>query len=439
MKKNKLLLILAGAAVVLIIFAIVGKKAGWIGNSNDLKVSVEKASLRDIVETITANGKIQPATEVKISPDVSGEIMELTVKEGDEVKAGQLLLKIKEDIYISYYDRSVASLDAAKANLANARARNMQVKAQFDQTSKSYQRSKGLYDKGAISVSEFESAESGYDMAVADVKASEESVNSAIFAVKSSEAAVKEARENLTKTTIYAPMDGTISKLNVEKGERVVGTVQMAGTELLRIANLYAMEVLVEVNENDIIRVSLGDTALIEIDAYLKEKFKGQVIEIANSATTAGMMTDQVTNFEVKIAILPESYQHLVGEGKPYPFRPGMSATVDIQTHIEKNILSVPVQAVTLRADTAISKTDSLKTADKTPKDALKEVVFIYTDGEARIRYVKTGIQDNDFIQIVEGIEKDEEVISAPYSAVSKELKDKTKVQTVSSSELYTK
>lgn len=437
MKKNKLIFILAGAVVVLIILAVVGKKNGWIGKSDLLKVSVEKAENRDIIETITANGKIQPATEVKISPDVSGEIIELTVKEGDEVKAGQLLIKIKEDIYISYYDRAVASLDAAKANLANSKARKMQVQAQLDQTTKSYNRSKGLHQQGAISDSEFESAESAYSMAIADGKAADESVNASLFSVKSAEAAVKEARENLTKTTIYAPMDGTISKLNVEKGERVVGTVQMAGTELLRIANLFAMEVLVEVNENDIIRLTLGDTAIIEIDAYLKEKFKGVVIEIANSATTAGLMTDQVTNFEVKIAILPESYQHLVADGKAYPFRPGMSATVDIQTTREANTLAIPVQAVTLRADTAVK--DSTVVTEVKKDEKMKESVFVLKDGMAQIRYVKTGIQDNDFIQILEGLSKDEEVISAPYSAISKDLKDKTKVEIVKSSELYTK
>jgi HlyD family secretion protein len=432
MKNKKILFLSLGVLALLVVFAIVGKKNGWIGNSDAMKVSVEKVSLKDIVESITANGKIQPATEVKISPDVSGEIMELTVKEGDEVKAGQLLIKIKEDIYLSYYDRSVASLDATKANLANSRARKLQVQAQFDQTSKSYERSKTLHRQGAISDAEFESAEASYQISLADVKAGEESVNSALFSVKSAEAAVKEARENLTKTTIYAPMDGTISRLNVEKGERVVGTVQMAGTELLRIANLNAMEVMVEVNENDIIRVSLGDTALIEIDAYLKEKFKGLVVEIANSANTSGMLTDQVTNFEVKIAILPESYQHLIAENKAYPFRPGMSATVDIQTRRVDQVLAVPIQAVTLRADTTDQK-------DKSKKEDLKEALFVLQDGEAILRFIETGIQDNDFIQIVSGLAADEEVISAPYSAISKTLKDKMKVEVVAEDKLYTK
>ncbi len=439
MKQKKALTYLAVIVVLLIILLAVGKRSGWFGDADLIKVAVEPAIERSIVETITANGKIQPETEVKISPDVSGEIVELFVKEGEEVKQGKLLLKIKEDLYLSYLDRSKAALNSSKSNLANSKARLVQTKASFNQSELSFKRSKKLYDQQAISDAEFENANASFEMAKADVKAAEESVNSARFAVKSSEASLKEARENLTKTSIYAPIDGTISRLNVEKGERVVGTVQMAGTELLRIANLNIMEVKVEVNENDIVRVNLSDTALIEVDAYLKEKFKGVVTEIANSANTTGMSTDQVTNFDVKIRILPESYNHLIAAGNHYPFRPGMSATVDVQTQYEDGILTVPIQAVTTRADTAKTAKDKSLPDDqqKSTKDELLEVVFIYKDGKVYQQEVKTGIQDDNYIQILEGLTADEEVVTAPYSAISKKLNNEKTVEKVDKKDLF--
>jgi HlyD family secretion protein len=439
MKNNKLLRYLIIATVVLVAFLLIGKKAGWFGDSDTIKVTTEITKSRSIVETITANGKIQPETEVKISPDVSGEIIDLFVMEGDEVKEGKLLLKIKEDIYISYLDRSKASLNSAKSNLANSKARLVQTEASFNQAQLSYKRSKKLYDQDAISDSEYENAEASYEMSKADVKAAEESVNSAKYAVKSAEASLKEARENLTKTSIYAPIDGTISRLNIEKGERVVGTVQMAGTELLRIADLNVMEVKVEVNENDIVRVNLDDTALIEVDAYLKQKFKGVVTEIANSANVTGMSTDQVTNFDVKIRILTESYHHLIGSDNRYPFRPGMSATVDIQTQYEDGILTVPIQAVTTRVDTANVDFDQSLPEDekKSDKDKLLEVVFVYMDGKVLQKEVKTGIQDDNYIQILEGLEENEEIVIAPYSAISKKLENEKIVEKVNKDELF--
>ena len=437
MMNNKLLKYLIIIAVALVIILLIGKKAGWFGKNDLINVSTEMAQYRSIIETITANGKIQPETEVKISPDVSGEIVELYVAEGEEVKKGQLLLKIKEDIYVSYLDRTKASVNSAKANVANSRARLLQVEASFNQQKLAFERSQKLYKQKAISQSEFENAEAAYNMAEADVKASEESVNSSLFAVKSAEASLKEAAENLDKTTIYAPIDGTISKLNVEKGERVVGTAQMAGTELLRIANLNVMEVKVEVNENDIVRVNLYDTAIIEIDAYLKEKFKGIVTEIANSANTLGMSTDQVTNFEVKIRLLSDSYEHLINEDYLYPFRPGMSATVDIQTNYKDSILTIPIQAVTTRADSVI--VDKSIPVDKVneKKPEIKEVVFLFIDGKSVKRDVVTGIQDDRYIQIVEGLVENDEVITAPYSAISRKLKDNKDVEKVDKEELF--
>ena len=436
MMKNKKLRYLIAGLLVLVVVLIIAKKQGWIGESNLLKVVTEKAEKRSIIESITANGKIQPETEVKISPDVSGEIVALYVKEGDEVEKGQLLLKIKEDIYISYLERAKAAVNSAKANFANSKARLAQTEASFHQQELAFNRSKKLYKQKAISLSEFENAEAAFNMAKADLKAAGESVNSSKFSVKSAEASLKEARENLQKTSIYAPIDGTVSRLNVEKGERVVGTIQMAGTELLRIANLNVMEVKVDVNENDIVSVSLNDTALIEIDAYLKEKFKGIVTEIANSANVLGMSSDQVTNFEVKIRILNSSYNHLIKNDRPYPFRPGMSATVEIQTTYENDILTVPIQAVTTRVDSV--QTDSIS-SDKKDDDEIKEIVFTFSDGKVSKREVTTGIQDDTYIEIKEGIEEGEEVVTAPYSAISRRLKDGKKVEKVDKKELFNK
>src|SRR5674536_402184 len=334
MKSNKILKYLLPVVIILIIFAVVGKKAGWFGKALTLKVAVENVEKHTIVETITANGKIQPEKEVKISPDVSGEIVELTIKEGDHVEKGQLLLRIKPDTYISQKDRSLAAISSTRARLA-------QSEAQFTQVDLAFKRSKQLYDEQTISKSDFEQAEATYTVAKSEVDAAK-------FAVISAEASVKEANENLIKTSIYAPMSGTVSMLLVELGERVAGTNLMAGTELLRVADLSRMEAQVQVNENDIPRVKLGDTALIEVDAYLDQKFKGIVTEIAKSAKTTGVSADQVTNFDVKILVLPSSYKKLVDAGDKNPFRPGMSATVDIRTQSKADIITVPIQSLSL-------------------------------------------------------------------------------------------
>ncbi len=416
MKSNKLLKILAPVVIVLIIFAVVGKKAGWFGKGVTVKVAVENAEMRTIVESITANGKIQPETEVKISPEVSGEIVQLTVKEGEHVDKGQLLLRIKPDIYVSQRDRSVAAISSARARLA-------QSEAQFLQADLSFKRTKQLFEEQTMSKSEFEQAEATYSVAKAEVDA-------ARYAVISSEASLKEANENLVKTSIYSPMSGTVSMLLVELGERVVGTGMMTGTEVMRVADLSRMEAQVEVNENDIPRVTLGDTAVITVDAYLDQKFKGVVTEIANSAKTTGVSADQVTNFDVKILVLPESYRELEEKGNANPLRPGMSATVDIQTESKTGIIAVPIQSVTTRTDTTKIVV--------TPSDEdIRTLVFI-TDGQrALAKDVKTGIQDNSYIEILSGIAAGDRVISAPFSAINKKLSDSTLVEIVKKEDLF--
>jgi len=416
MKNNKILKILLPIVVVFILFAVVGKKAGWFGKALTLKIAVENVEKRTIVETITANGKIQPEKEVKISPDVSGEIVELTVKEGDPIVKGQLLLRIKPDNYISQRDRSLAEISSAKSRLA-------QSEAQFTQADLAFTRSKQLYEQQTISKSDFEQAQATYSVA-------KSTVDAAKFAIASGEASVKDANENLLKTSIYAPLTGTVSMLLVELGERVAGTNLMAGTELMRVADLSRMEAQVQVNENDIPRVKLGDTALIEVDAYLDQKFKGIVTEIANSAKTTGVSADQVTNFDVKILVLPQSYQKLVDAGDKNPFRPGMSATVEIRTQSKHDILTVPIQSVTTRTDTT-------KVAGTPSQKDIRTLVFI-TDGKyALAKDVKTGIQDNSYIEILSGVNANDRVISAPFSAISKKLSDSTLIEVVKKEELF--
>ncbi len=415
MKNTKLLRILIIAVVLLLVFAVVGKKAGWFGKPVTVKVAVEAAQKRLLTEVITANGKIQPEKEVSITPDVSGEIVELTIKEGDFVQKGQLLLRIKPDIYISQKERSAAALSSAKARLA-------QAEAQFTQAELSFNRNKQLFGQQTISQADFEQAQASFNVSKAEVDA-------ARFSVISAEASLREANENLVKTSIYAPMTGTVSMLLVELGERVAGTNLMAGTDMMRIADLSRMEAQVEVNENDIVRVSLGDTALIEVDAYLDHKFKGIVTEIANSAKTTGVSADQVTNFDVKILILPESFKGLNFKGET-PLRPGMSTTVDIQTESKTDIVTVPIQAVTTRTDTT-------ELMVSTTNDDIRTLVFVSDGTYALARDVKTGIQDNSYIEITSGISENEQIISAPFSAISKKLSDSTLIEVVKKEDLY--
>ena len=415
MKNNRLLKILAAAVVLLLIFAVVGKKAGWFGKEVTIKVATEKVGVNPIIEAVTANGKIQPETEVKISPDVSGEIVELHVKEGDFVQKGTLLFKIKPEIYISSRDRAAATLNSTKSRLA-------QVEAQMIQAELAFNRSKKLFEENTISKADFEQAESQYKVAKAEME-------SAQYSIKSSEASLKEANENLIKTTVYSPMTGTISSLLVEQGERVVGANMMTGTEVLRVADLNRMEVVVDVNENDIIRVKLGDTAIVEVDAYLDRDFKGVVTEIANSANTLGTTSDQVTNFKVRILILKESYEDLISEKNPSPFRPGMSASVDIYTSSKANVMTVPIQAVTTRTDTTIT--------DPAAKNDIRTLVFVSDGTYALARDVTTGIQDNVNIEILSGLTGEEDVIVQPFTAISKKLSDSTRIEVVAKEALF--
>jgi len=423
MKTNKLLKIFAGITVVLLILAFAGKRLGWFGKAETFKIAVEEGVYRTIIETINANGRINPETEVRITPDVSGEIIALYIKEGQDIKAGTLMAKIKPDTYISARDR-------ADASLSSARARVSQAEANFVQAKLAYERSNKLFDQKTISKSEFELADASYKMAQADVE-------SAKATVKSAEASLNEAAENLYKTTIYSPINGTIYGLQVEMGERVVGTAMMSGTEMMRIADLNRMEVVVEVNENDIVRVSLYDTATIEVDAYMDHEFIGVVTEIANSATTTGVTVDQVTGFNVKILLLRSSYEDLITSENKIPFRPGMSATVDIRTETRYNILSIPIQCVTTRVDTALLEGDT-EISSNDDQD-IKEVVFIVNEDEtiALKKEVKTGIQDNNYIEVLSGLAEKEKVVVSPYSAISKKLNDSSLVEVVPKKDLF--
>lgn len=437
-KSNKFLPYIIALVVILIVVLVAGKKQGWFGKQYEINVATKVVESKTITELITANGKIQPETEIKISPDVSGEIIELNIDEGDEVKKGQLLVVIKPDIYIQSYNRAQASLSSSQARLAQADARLIESEL-------SYKRANTLFKQDAIPVSDYETAQASFKVAQSEVKAAQ-------FAVKSAEASVAEAQEQLVKTKIYAPMDGTVSRLNVEKGERVVGTNMYAGTEMLVIANLFLMEVKVDVNENDIVRVNLNDTALIEVDAYLGRKFKGIVTEIANSANVVGGSTDQVTNFNVKILVLESSYKDLTDSisGKKYPFRPGMSATVDIQTETRQNVISVPIQAVTTRAlkgngkqevkpqeGENVEETTGTEQVAKGEEEEKVEVVFVYLDGKVYKKPVKTGIQDSQNIEIVEGLKAGDEIVVAPFNAINKLLNDSSAVKKVDEKDLF--
>jgi HlyD family secretion protein len=447
-KKKQIWIIVTVVVVIAIIVALAIQKSK---NSKATKVATEIVELRKIVETVSANGKIQPAKDIKISPYISGEVVELYVKEGEFVKKGDKLAKIDPEIYLRSYEKTEASLKTAKANQANAKARVAQTKAQFEKAKLDFERSKTLWEKKVISDADFETAKSNFDVAKAEVTAADESYKSAQFQVSSANASLKEARENLNRTTIYAPNDGTVSKLSVEVGERVTGASQFsAGTEIMRIANLDVLEVNVEVNENDIVRVSLFDTAIIEVDAYLNREFKGLVTEIATSANTTGVSADQVTNFDVKIMMLKSSYEDLIRPDAPIPspFRPGMSATVEIETETVVNVLTIAIQAVTTRADTSgriktarekreEERINKDKGVDKS-SDKIDEYVFVYEDGLAVLKKVKTGVQDNTYIQIIEGVNEGDEVIVAPYRAVSKTLENRDEVEKVDKKDLFT-
>lgn len=401
-----------------------------------IKVAVEEVSRRDIAESVMGSGKIQPETELKITSDVSGEIVEILVKEGDRVQKGQLLCRIKPDIYQSALERVLAQINGSKAQLEQAKMQLEQAKANFSSIQALYERNKKLFEQKAISLQEYQNSESQYNSAIANIKGLEENIKSAEFNIKSLEASYNEAKSNLDKTYIYSPVDATVSKLNVEKGERVQGVTGFQGTEIMRLANLNEMEVKLEISENDIIRIHKNDTAIIEIDAYKDMTFKGIVTDISNSVNTATISADQLSNYTVKVRLLYDSYKHLITPENPYPLRPGMSASVEIFTKKKQKVLSIPIQAVTVR--NPFAKNDSMPDNEKTStvKKIKKEYVFVAQNNIARAVVVKTGIQDNQYIEITEGLKEKDKVITEPFTAIQQILKDGQKVKVVKKEEL---
>tara|TARA_R110002124_G_scaffold17532_1_gene72990 strand:- start:8258 stop:9544 length:1287 start_codon:yes stop_codon:yes gene_type:complete len=421
MKKKTLYWIIA-ATILLLMLLVVGKKSGWFGKSGSGKeVEVTKIETLNITETVAATGKIQPEVEVKLSSEVSGEIIELPIKEGQQVEKGDLLVRINPDLI-------QAAVSQSQAGLSNVRAQLSQAEASLKNAKANYDRNKSLFEKGVISKAD-------WDRSVADYEVAQANVQSAYYSVQSAAANVKQSRDNLSRTTIYAPMSGTISKLSVELGERVVGTAQMAGTEIVRVANLNNMEVEVDVNENDIVKVTVGDSTVVEVDAYLKREFKGIVTEIANSAEST-LSADQVTNFKVKVRILPESYKDLtVGQPEYFsPFRPGMTATVDIITEKKNNVIGVPISSIVIKSDTSSTR-KSLVPETISANDEKFECVFVKDGDKAKLRVVTTGIQDDTNIEISSGLSEGDVVITGPYNTVTKSLKSGDLIEVKTSEE----
>ncbi len=438
---NRLIWWTLGLVLILVALAVVARMMGWTKGDNRQEVIIAEAKKVTIVEKVSASGKVQPVNEVKISPDVPGEIRELYVVEGQEVTKGTLLLRIRPDNYQSAYDRQVALLNSQKAALSQARSRVIQSEARFRQVELQHKRNEKLFAEKAISLQDLETSQANYDAALAELEAAKQSIEAAEYQVKSAEAAVRDANETLKLTSVFAPMSGIITKLSVEKGERVVGTATMAGTEMLRIADLERMEVRVDVNENDIIRISLGDTAVIEVDSYsyMEEKFKGIVTSIANSAKTTAnsqLSNDAVTEFEVRILIIKDSYKHLLKPGMISPFRPGMSASVEIITEVKSDVVGVPLSAVTARKkdlnDSSVEDKDNQESLAETSSnrkrnkevEELKEYVFVLKGDTAKLQPVKTGISDFDNIEILSGLALGQKVVVGPYVLVSKKLQD---------------
>lgn len=452
-----------GIVVLLLILMIVLAKMGVFGKNEGTRATAEKVQKRTIIEVVNATGKVYPEIEVKISPDISGEITELNVQEGDSVKKGQILARIYADIYSIERDRAAAGVNQSQAQVmqSQAQAANSEMalqglKTNMEQAQRTYDMQKRLFDEKVISQNEFNVAEAALRTAAANYKAAVEGLKGSAASIKSAQASAQSARANLQKTNkdlsrtaVVAPMDGVVSLLNVKKGEKVVGNSMMAGTEMLRVADMQKIEVRVDVSENDIPKVKIGDSAIVEVEAYSDKKFKGVVTQISSSnngaaalAATANTSTD-VTNYKVYIRILPESYMDLIGKGS-FPFRPGMSANVDIQTKTHTNVLSVPINAITTR-----EKSDSLKSSmpnngdNKTNSptaDDIEVVAFILQqDGTVKKVKVKTAIQDINHIEVTEGLKEGDQVITGPYDLVSRQLKDKDKVKIVSNKELFEK
>lgn len=440
-KSNKVLYIIIGAVAVLILVLVIGRSQGWIGKPKTIEVELAKAKKTSITEKVSASGTVQPVIEVKLAPEVSGEITQLNVEDGDSVRLGDVLVKIRPDVWISQLERSEAALNQQRANVESSRANLSRAQATYMRAEQDYKRQEKLWNEKVISESDWQLAQQNFKIATNDLKSAEQSLEAAKFVVNSTEASVRESRENVRRTTVNAPMKGVVSKLNVKKGERVVGTAQMAGTEMMRIADLNKMEVRVNVNENDIVRVHYNDSVIIDVDAYgnIGKQFKGIVTNIANTARDK-QSTDAITEFEVRILILQSSYEDLIKQGNRYPFRPGMTASVDIITTRKENVLSVPLAAVTTRSpedekneapengddDEERTVTDTSK--PKVEKKADKVVVFVNENGVAKMKEVKTGISDYDNIEIVSGLSDSLEVITGPFLVVSKRLKDGDKV-----------
>ncbi|RMF01796.1 MAG: HlyD family efflux transporter periplasmic adaptor subunit [Bacteroidetes bacterium] len=443
--------------IILLLLVLTAVVAATIYNKREAegeKVFTEQVTRRTIQETVAASGKVFPQTEVKISSVVSGEVVELLVEEGDSVRAGQPLAKIDPELIQSQVQRGKAGVSSARAQLANARAQVeaakaqvAQIEAQLENAREIHQRNEVLYQEGVVSEADYQASlsnlralQANLSLAQANQRSAEESAKAAEYNVESSVATLKELQTSLQRTTLYAPVHGIVSMLNVEEGESVVGTIQMAGTELMRIANLGAMEVRVEVSENDIPRVAVGNRVEIEVDAYVDRKFRGTVYQVASSSTTAALAennltSDQVTNFEVRINIDPSSYQDLVRPGNPYPFRPGMSASVEIFTRRAEDVLSLPIQAVTTR-----EKEDEDQRRNREGEvivDDLIEVVFVVEGDSVQMVEVVTGLQDDTFIELKSGVQADQQVVVGPYTAVSRKLKQGMTVNVVSEEEYY--
>ncbi len=446
---KKLLWIIIGLVVVIAV--LIGlKKSGVIGKEEGIKVTADKAVLRTLIETVNASGKVYPEIEVKVSPDISGEIVELNVNEGDSVKRGQILARIYADIYLTQRDQVVAGVNQSKAQLSNSTASLVGLKATVDNLKNSYDRQKKLLNDKVISRSEFEQAEQAYLTAQANYTAAKEGLKSSEASIQSAQAQLSKADKDLSRTVIVSPMDGMISLMNVKKGERVAGNSFNVGTEMMRVADMRSIEVRVDVGENDIPKVKLGDTAIVEVDAYTNRKFKGLVYKIANPNTglTTSNSSAEVTNYKVHIRLLPDSYKDLVAVGKGFPFRPGMSASADIQTKTKKNVLSVDLSAVTTRDKKGDAAPGDEKKTDKKPEenapkatngdDDIEEVVFVLQkDNKVKKVKVKTSIQDLNFIEILEGLKEGDQVITGPYSIVSKSLKEGNLVTVVAKDKLF--
>jgi HlyD family secretion protein len=417
MKNNKLLYTLIACTLIAIIVALFITKNKK--DNNAVEVEMQKISRQTIVQTVAASGKIYPVEEVKISSDVSGEIIELFVKEGDIVQKGQILARIQAESYAAYVEQAQANLNNAKANEVTLQSRLKQAEAQLLNSKNAYDRTKNLYDKKIISKADLEQAETAYKSAQAEYNAGKDGIKAANYTTKSVAASIKDAKNNLNKTTIYAPMSGIISLLNVKKGEKVVGTLQMTGTEMMRISNFEQMEVRIDVSESEIIKVKKGDIADIEIDAYLDKRFTGYVSEVSNTskgASGATFSTDQSTNFVVKVIIDKNSYEDLLVENSK-PFLPGMSATVEIRTKKKENVVAVPIQAV-------IAKDTLIEGSPKT-----REFVFVNKQDIAIQKMVKTGIQNDTYIEIYEGLNGNENVIIGPYNTINKKLNNGDKIK----------